>query len=47
MDEELSMYRQQVAVFKEEIAMIDNDIKRVNKQWVKQQNFQRRGTATN
>ena len=47
MDEELSMYRQQVAVFKEEISMIDNEIKRVNKQWVKQQQFQRRGTATN
>ena len=47
MDEELAMYRQQVSVFKEEIAEIDGETKRVNKMWVKQQQSQRRPTTSN
>lgn len=37
MDEELDMYREQVSVFKNEILDIDNELKKVNKTWIKQQ----------
>lgn len=37
MDEELSMYRQQVQIFRSEIADIDDELKKVKKNWMKQQ----------
>jgi hypothetical protein len=37
MDEELDMYREQVSVFKNEILDIDNEVKKVNKTWIKRQ----------
>ena len=36
MDEELDMYRQQVSLFKNEISGIDNEIKKLKKNWIKQ-----------
>jgi hypothetical protein len=35
MDKELGMYREQVSVFKEEIAAIDQSSRRLNKKWIK------------
>lgn len=37
MDEELDMYRQQVSLFKNEISTLDDEMKKLKKNWIKQQ----------